>query len=1043
MNGLGKLITKILSGLFVCIFMLIFLGFVGIQGTGLWLKSDNGSAWLETQLAKSLNGTGYKIDIRKPSFRSFSGVSASEIQIIEKKTGTRLALIKDAKISFQPHALLYKKLSLIVSAETLNLEALPQGNDDTPKDTNLEFRLNLPEQLPDIYITELGLQSLKIKDLILSNTIFPGGLETSLNIEGQASISATNADLDLELSLEPGESAPFYLPHNLKLTSKYNVEEEDVLVAKLDFNGPAFSGAVNLVQNNQDILKIEAKTKIEDGGLIHPELKSGELMFELVGSKDVLSGQLQSSAKIADYDATLSSPVELRFEKLSLTDIDGKFGEANLGGQITLLLETGKAEGVVNLALKDATPLQPFIGDVISFNNALVELSLTSKEGKQVATLNVTATNLNASDVKFAKLNSTIQIPDVTKPTSLDGEITLLDGKYQNVVLSQIELKATPSPAPEGQTIPDSAQWTLDIKGRDKVALTANGKGSASYTSPDWQVSIAELATRFGEGTINAKGELGSQNLLINGTVFKLNVTDIPTLSTLGFAPTISDGTFSLTGTLAQPVIRVDAKAAPIAYRANSFSIAGNAIYENGKASADLKGAGKGISVLEVTGEMPMTLSFVPFAFNLGENAPINAKLKMNAEAAQLLNLVQAGQYEVTGSLNADASVAGTIKNPVINGTLGSSNLSFFDPASNIRLRDIESDIVLNGRTITVRRLTAKDENDGRVSIAGTIGLEDFASPNFNLTAGATSYHLLQGRSYDGHINADVAIQTRAANNHLISGTISADEVLITLPDSFGKSIPELNIIEKEGDTGEGILGQLALNLMLDANNQIFVRGRGLDAEFGGSVDVTGYANAPDLNGKLEAQRGRFDMFGKRFELERAILRFQGPIPPSPYLDILAVTDADDVVGQIGITGRVSDPQLKLSSVPSLPDDEILSRILFGADPSKISPFQALQLANSLAELSGKSVGPGLDPLGKVRAATGLDDLRFDSTDEGASVGAGKYLSDGVYLGFEQGAGDENSTAATVEVEVTPNITVESELGNTGAGGGVAWEWDY
>ena len=123
--------------------------------------------------------------------------------------------------------------------------------------------------------------------------------------------------------------------------------------------------------------------------------------------------------------------------------------------------------------------------------------------------------------------------------------------------------------------------------------------------------------------------------------------------------------------------------------------------------------------------------------------------------------------------------------------------------------------------------------------------------------------------------------------------------------------------------------------------------------------------------------------------------------------------------------------------------DEILSRILFGSDPSKISPFQALQLANSLAELSGKSVGPSLDPLGKVRAATGLDDLRVDSTDEGASVGAGKYLSDNVYLGFEQGAGDENSTAATVEVEVTPNITVESELGNTGAGGGVAWEWDY
>ncbi len=1042
MNRLGKIITKILSGVLVCVFMLVFLSFIGIQGTSLWLKSDRGGAWLETQLAKSLNGTGYKIDIRKPSFRSFSGVSASEIQIIEEETGIRLALIKNAQISFQPHALLQKKLSLIVSAKTLNLENLPQSN-EAPKDTNPEFRLNLPDQLPDIYIKELGLQSFKIDDLVLSDTIFPGGLQTSLNIEGQANLTATSADMDLDLSLKPGESAPSYLPHNLKLVSQYDAEKEIVFIAKFDFKGPAFSGAANLSQNNQDILEIDAESKIENGVLIHPELQEGKFTFNLSGSEEILNGQLQGSAKIADYDANLSSPVELRFEKLSLNDIQGQFAEANLDGQIAIFLQTGLTEGQINLGLKDASPLEPFIGNSISFDKALASLNLFAKNNIQSAKLNVTADNLNTSGVQFAKLNSNIEIPDVMKPTSLDGEIILSNGKYQDVILSEIKLKASPVPLAEGQDIPQSANWNLSVKGRDASAFSISGNGLASYASPDWQVSIADLTAKIGAGNIEAKGEVGSQSLLVNGEITKLNVADIPTLSTLGFAPTISNGTFALTNTLAQPVIRFDAQAAPFAFRENSFSVGGNALYENGKASFDVTGKGKGISVFEAQGNVPVTLSFLPFAFEMGDNAPINAKLQMNAEAAPLLDLAKAGQYEVTGSLSANADVTGTLQNPVINGNLSSNNLSFFDPVSNIRLRDIESDIILNGRTISIRRLTAKDANDGRVSVAGTIGLDDFTSPVFNLNADAKSYHLLQGRNYDGHIDADVAIKTSGDDNHIISGTIDADEILITLPDRFGKSIPELNIIENEQDTGESILDRLALDLTLNANNQIFVRGRGLDAEFGGSVVVTGFASAPDLNGKLEAQRGRFDMFGKRFELERAILRFQGRTPPSPYLDILAVTDADDVVGQIGITGRVSDPQLKLSSVPSLPDDEILSRILFGSDPSKISPFQALQLANSLAELSGKSVGPGLDPLGKVRAATGLDDLRVDSTDEGASVGAGKYLSDNVYLGFEQGAGDVNSTAATVEVEVTPNITVESELGNTGAGGGVSWEWDY
>ena len=56
---------------------------------------------------------------------------------------------------------------------------------------------------------------------------------------------------------------------------------------------------------------------------------------------------------------------------------------------------------------------------------------------------------------------------------------------------------------------------------------------------------------------------------------------------------------------------------------------------------------------------------------------------------------------------------------------------------------------------------------------------------------------------------------------------------------------------------------------------------------------------------------------------------------------------------------------------------------------------------------------------------------------------AGSYVADGVYVGVKQGLG-ENSSAAVIEYEVTPNITVESDIGaDSETRLGVKMEWDY
>ena len=97
---------------------------------------------------------------------------------------------------------------------------------------------------------------------------------------------------------------------------------------------------------------------------------------------------------------------------------------------------------------------------------------------------------------------------------------------------------------------------------------------------------------------------------------------------------------------------------------------------------------------------------------------------------------------------------------------------------------------------------------------------------------------------------------------------------------------------------------------------------------------------------------------------------------------------------RINVSGRSNNPQIAFTSTPGLPQDEIVSRILFGSSVTQISALQAVQLAASLNSLRGS--GGGLNPLGRLRSATGISRLRIldadTATGRGTAVAAGLYI---------------------------------------------------
>ena len=112
-----------------------------------------------------------------------------------------------------------------------------------------------------------------------------------------------------------------------------------------------------------------------------------------------------------------------------------------------------------------------------------------------------------------------------------------------------------------------------------------------------------------------------------------------------------------------------------------------------------------------------------------------------------------------------------------------------------------------------------------------------------------------------------------------------------------------------------------------------------------------------------------------------------------------------------------------------MPQDEILSRLLFGVSARELSPLQLAQIAGALASLTG--VGGGVNPLTAAQKSLGLDRLSATSTPAGGtSVEAGRYLSERLYVGAKQST--QGATQAVVQVDLTKRLKLQAIVGAGG-----------
>lgn len=829
----------------------------------------------------------------------------------------------------------------------------------------------------------------------------------------------------------------------------------------------------------------------------------GELTADITGPQDRLNAQgqlavtgatalgrpiprLAVAATIRDLqgalqtDATLDGEIEgkpargrvqlarLPGDGWDLSTLDLTIGSVRLNGAVTLDA-AGLAAGTLALTARNLDDLSPLaltrLGGQLN-----AEITLAKPEGRQDVNLTATGARLSGPSIRVDRLEARLAATHVYTRPVVDGTLTIDRALIAGEAVSAIRFNSQGTPTASDFTLSAAARgFSLTGAGRlvpaepVRLELTAFEArrdarrialaGPATLSFPGEGVSISGLALAIDRGRVTLDGLIGDRLDL------RFAASDVP-LSAARIAAPMLD----LAGTLNAQATIGGTVAAPTGDW--TLRIAGLASRETRSA---------GLPPIAITGDGRLSgeRSTVDLSLNAGSranltlrgSAPLQADgaldlaIQGRLDAAIANTLIAARGQRLTGSVAVDMRAAGDIAAPRLSGGATLSNGSFTDALQGIRLTNIAARLVANGDSLTIQQASARTANGGTLSASGQVRVDPAAGFPGQLRINGSRAQLVANGIVTAVADLALELSGPLAQNPTIGGRIDVISLDVAVPDRLPGSLEPVEGIrhvrptrtaaarladKRKTSTAGATRGRApppfnaTLALTVSAPNRVFIRGRGIDAELGGQLRIAGTLASPAVDGAFELRRGRLSVATQRLDFTRGRITFTGAVIPE--LDFVAQTRAGDVTAQILVTGPADQPSFAFTSQPDLPQDEVLSRILFSRASGSLSPFQALQLAQAAAQFSGAG---GDDSFERLRRSLGVDNLDIQFGEGGPTVGASRYIGNNVTLGVKAGARPEDS-GVSVGIDLTRRLKLQAETGVDGSAAvGLGAEWEY
>jgi len=827
------------------------------------------------------------------------------------------------------------------------------------------------------------------------------------------------------------------------------------------------SGALSVVgtaRGSDGVIALDLSGRVPQGELADRTLRDGALGVTGTLRDGGFSGAISGEGFLDGLRVALTGDLLANEMTRQLSALRFEAGGARLSGDLAQS-QAGLIEGQLRLEAADiSTAAALLLTQARGAINA--DITLSGADGEQNAQVAGTLRNVSVNDITVGSAEVTAAIADLFGVPQIDGTLEGANIRAAGVTIGTLSAQASRNGeatafsgraaldngaqiSAAGSLSPLAAGYRLAL---DRADLT-QGQLSARLAQPTALAINGDTVTldavRFdvGSGSVTATGTAGQTlDIALNVNALPLSIANAIQPG-LGLAGTV-DGSARITGSGSDPRASFQFTGSGInAAAIGEFGIAPLQFTANGSfadqtvtlAGLDARGNGG----LQLTGSGTVPLSGGGLNLNIEGSAPLALGNRFVAD--------RGGQ--LSGTVLLSARVSGSLADPSFGGTVSTNGAGYIDPELNLRLENITGRASLNGQQAVIEALSANLATGGSISGSGTIGLGNGLPANIALRLNSARY--ADGNLLVATVSGDLALSGPLAQSPLLSGTVLVEEANISVPETFGgaaelidvdhRAIPpaaaatlaRARIDERGGDTGAPP-SVVRLDVNVNAPNQIFIRGRGLDAEVGGTVRLTGTVNDIVPVGGFSLNRGRLSILGQRVTFESGSVTLVGDL--DPFLNLVARTEGDGITVFVTVSGRASEISVDFSSNPELPQDEVLSRLIFNRSMGELSPLQLARLAGAAAELAGGS-NPSL--VDSLRDATGFDDLDVVTDDEGnVAVQAGRYIQDNIYVGVQAGA--DGQSRVTVNLDITDDIRARASAGADGESSvGIFYERDY
>jgi translocation and assembly module TamB len=235
------------------------------------------------------------------------------------------------------------------------------------------------------------------------------------------------------------------------------------------------------------------------------------------------------------------------------------------------------------------------------------------------------------------------------------------------------------------------------------------------------------------------------------------------------------------------------------------------------------------------------------------------------------------------GPIAVAADFGGRVDQPTLNGIVRANALRYENETYGTVLSNMSIEGRFNRSRFELVRLAAR-AGTGAVSASGTVGLDAAGGFPIDLRATLDRAQLARSDALGATVTGTMRVRNGPATGALIEGDLRLPEVRYQIVRQASAEIAELEGVRRrgvapvaaQGPSTTGLPSNWKLDIRVRADNRLFVSGMGLESEWETDLRLSGTASNPRVQGSMEVIRGTYSFAGRRFDLSRGEVTFNG-----------------------------------------------------------------------------------------------------------------------------------------------------------------------